>query len=131
SEAVARFYNPSTNCRQCVIANVQLKRDDCCTSECASEDDLDYNVPQPLESVLNRFGADGGADLPDQPAELEKVQREINRGCPVCVRILWDAGEGHFVVITGYVPGTSRLYVQDPFGPHEGEVSYSALSTNY
>jgi hypothetical protein len=130
-EAVARFYNPNTDCTQRAIAKLQLGPKFGYDAACGSDDGLPSNIPETLQSVLNQFDCDGGGDIPGRPAPLEKVQQQIENHRPVCVRVRWADGTGHFVVITGFVPGTERLYVEDPLGPNPHEVSYSVLSKGY
>ena len=51
---------------------------------------------------------------------FEQVQREIDRGRPVCAGITWNSGGGHFVVVMGYrvlASGAHQLYIADPLNP--------------
>jgi Papain-like cysteine protease AvrRpt2 len=135
AEAIAMYYNPATDCTQCVIANGRLSRDDCCGPECSSDDDLPFNIDSTLGSTLHMFGCDDGEDFPDQPAPLEKIQAKIDDQRPVCIRVVWTtggtAGRGHFVAIIGYLSGTDELLVADPFGPQLHHVSYKVLANAF
>jgi hypothetical protein len=55
-----------------------------------------------------------------RPLTFVEIQREIDRGRPVCVAIKWASGGGHFVVVRGYrelASGARQLYVADPLNP--------------
>jgi hypothetical protein len=39
----------------------------------------------------------------DSPLSFDDVAREIDAGNPICARIGWLNGSGHFVAVTGYV----------------------------
>ena len=86
---------------------------------CASPDDC--NEAQYLESALS-----GVARLKKwEPGSLsfEEIQNEIGRPLqlPVCVRIGWAGGGGHFVVIVGYRETKSGQQFVDVADPWYGD----------
>ena len=134
--SIAKFYNSKTDCSQCVIAITRLDDPACCDAECGTKDDAEYNVPSTLQSTLGICGCDNGVyPEPDVAPPIEDVQNQLIAGHPVCVRVVWTeddySGNGHFVVIDGFEPGTGQLYVLDPLGPEERDISYHELSFNY
>jgi len=66
-------------------------------------------VDQALESIqkLSRTA---------ERLSFAEIQEQLDQGLPVCVRIVWDEGGAHAVVITGYdtTGGARKLYVSDP-----------------
>lgn len=134
--SIADFYNPGTNCTQCIIAITRLEDPDCCDAECEKDDDAKYNIPSTLQSTLHICGCDDGVHpLPDVAAPLDKIESQLSNGRPVCVRVSWTEDEffggGHFVVIDGFEAGTGRLHVVDPLGREERDIHYDELSFNY
>jgi hypothetical protein len=55
-----------------------------------------------------------------RPLRFDELQREIDRGRPVCADIEWDSGGGHSVAVRGYrvlSSGVRQVYVADPLNP--------------
>ena len=53
-----------------------------------------------------------------KPLEFDALRQQIDQKLPVCVRIEWPDGGGHFVVISGYsiTPlGKQMVIVKDPW----------------
>ena len=75
--------------------------------------------PASLTQVLNVLHRQAGDPIVG-PVGFAQVQRAIDAGWPIPVRIVWDdaAGNAHFVVISGYSVsprGIARVQVDDPF----------------
>ena len=75
--------------------------------------------PFSLNQALNVLGRHAGDPIIGS-VSFEHVQQTIDGGWPIPVRIVWDdnAGNAHFVVITGYTvspSGGKFLQVDDPF----------------
>ena len=51
-----------------------------------------------------------------QPLTFQEVRAQLDQNLPVCVRIAWDTGGFHCVVISGYDTsgGIPRVHVSDP-----------------
>jgi hypothetical protein len=48
-------------------------------------------------------------------ANFGNLQSELDAGRPMCVRIEWRGGTGHFLVVDGYYPETpENVHVRDP-----------------
>ncbi|MEP1354229.1 MAG: papain-like cysteine protease family protein [Tateyamaria sp.] len=103
---VNHFYDPQSGRTQCDVVNRRLGRDDCCVSNNG-----------PLPAACN---AQSGLTLPLYEAchhrvtyanqlSFTEVVAEIENDRPVCVRVVWyqGLGDGHFLVITGYIKGES------------------------
>jgi hypothetical protein len=121
--SVQQYFEPATEpaleLKQCAIADMVLHTNLCCPYPefC--------NQPAALETALKKIHKWRKSLNPDPltgPGTLTfaEVQREIDRGRPVCVGIRWYQGGGHFVVIRGYrvlASGAQQLYIADPDNP--------------
>jgi hypothetical protein len=98
--------------RQCEIANDQLqaKHGDCCAASCGT-DDAPFNLPGFLSRALDFVNCQ--RQMFETRQDLAKIQGEIRNKNPVCVRIQWNGGHEHFVVISGFGPG-NYVVVRDP-----------------
>jgi hypothetical protein len=137
--SVAAFSDAASPFTQCVIANSELERDDCCDFKC---DDLnvnpDINVPFMLGSSL---------DLVDclreeNPAQATRAQvlEEIAAGRPLCVLTIWSQdnpshgrarGGAHFLAIVGYRADTDVLALEDPFYGPTPEIGFELFCDEY
>lgn len=128
--SVAAHYG-SGGVRQCDIANLELKRKDCCRHPCNAKH-VDFNVASMLASPLNRLRCLDRLAR-NERAKPAEVRAELAAGRPLCVRTVWRDGGAHFVAIVGYRPDTTDdgvLVVDDPFwGP--GEYSYARFAEHY
>jgi papain like cysteine protease AvrRpt2 len=64
---------------------------------------------------------------------FSQLEQELDGSFPVCVRIGWDGGGGHFVVLSGYqqlTSGGQLVDVADPFYG-DGTITYDELSFSY
>jgi len=93
------------------VARDTLGRRTCC----ASSEQNPCNQAAALEKALatgpNFDGAQEGS------LEFAEIEQRLNNGLPVCARIGWSNGGGHFVVISGFsVSRTGRrsLFINDP-----------------
>jgi hypothetical protein len=130
SGAVAAYYNASTTWTQCAIADAELGRSDCCGAGASGA----CNVPWYLNSALSRVGH--LASFASGTLTFAIVQSEINAGRPVCARIGWSGGGGHFVALTCWyrnlLTGTQSVRVDDPWPAYGRSVwLFSAFSTAY
>jgi hypothetical protein len=98
--------------RQCEIANDQLKakHGDCCAAKCGT-DDAPFNLPGFLSRALDFVNCQRKMFKTKQ--DLAKIKAEIRNENPVCVRIHFNGGNEHFVVISGFGPG-NFVVVRDP-----------------
>jgi Papain-like cysteine protease AvrRpt2 len=123
--SVSHFYWFLSTWTQCLVANGELGRSDCCNSSVPSA----CNVPWYLDRVLtrtNNFVSITG------PVTFQQVRDEIDAGRLVGARIGWSGGGGHFMVIYGYslVVGTEYFDIDDPiYG--KSHLTVSDYSSNY
>ena len=109
STSVAGFFGVAT-WTQCSVVSEEVDDESCCTNGSSSA----CNVPWRLDKALRRVKAlekkSGG-----MPGDLRGVRREIDAGRPVCVRIGWSGGGGHFIAIEGYRADDASVAVEDPW----------------
>ncbi|MDJ0597691.1 MAG: papain-like cysteine protease family protein [Crocosphaera sp.] len=126
SVSVAKFFNPQSNWTQCALADAELNQVDCCVNGAS----LDCNKPWYFDRSLSRVvhlyqffaGNLGFATVDDDIT---------NWGCPVGVRIGWNAGGGHFVLISGTDSSNNFVVVKDPWGGATKNMPYNTLRNNY
>jgi hypothetical protein len=125
SVSVDRFYNSRSVWTECAIAAAELRLS-CCDS--AQQCNRVHLLDPPLKR-LTRLKQD---PLP-RVLTFSEIQQQIDAGNPVCVRIEWTDGGGHFTVISGYATsraGVNRVTLEDPFYGHS-EAAYDAFRTKY
>jgi Papain-like cysteine protease AvrRpt2 len=109
STSIAHFFG-STSWTQCSVVSKEVDDKSCCANGSSSK----CNVPWRLDKALRRVNAlkrksDG------MPGDLKGVRREIDEGRPVCIRIGWSGGGGHFIAIEGYRDDNASVAVEDPW----------------
>jgi Papain-like cysteine protease AvrRpt2 len=109
STSIAGFFGVTT-WTQCSVVSKEVDDASCCSNGSSSA----CNVPWRLDKALRRVNAlkkkSGG-----MPDDLKGVRREIDAGRPVCVRIGWSGGGGHFIAIEGYRADDASVAVEDPW----------------
>jgi hypothetical protein len=124
SASVSRYYVPASTWTQCRIANVQWGRSDCCGSGAAGA----CNNPSTLGTALSTVGHfDRQTSVQES---LQTLENELVAGRPVCIRVGWAGGGGHFVVASG-VEDDGFVWVSDPGGGTTALVAYNTLRTAY
>jgi hypothetical protein len=127
STSVSRFYNAASAWSQCSLANAELGETACCADGSTAACNRDWYLDRGLSRVGN-LQSWAGAAVP-----LSEVEHEVNAGRPLGVRIGWQGGGGHFVVLAGYDdPGTGPgfLRVEDPWYGRS-RMAYSAFRNAY
>lgn len=124
--SIDQFFNAATTWSQCLLANNQLQQTSCCVNPSTSQ----CNCPWYLDQALGAVGhlqsyVSAAAGFPD-------VQQQINQQDPLCARIAWANGGGHFVVIYGYDDSTPTddVLVADPWWG-VSQVPYSTFVSSY
>ena len=107
--SVSAFFNPNTTWTQCAIVNAELGRNDCCTNGSSAN----CNKPWYLDRALTRTG--NLVSMSSGAGTLSDVEQEIDNNRPLCVRIGWNGGGGHFVALDGYNHASNMVAVDDPF----------------
>jgi len=115
--SVDHYFSPNSTWTQCAIAKQVLHPAECWCGQPYTNETCDKaaHLEAALTVVQRPF-----TPLPGAVA-FEKIRGEIDSARPVCVRIQWQGGAGHFVIISGYRVLKSQLrqlVVLDPlFGP--------------
>lgn len=135
ASSVSHYYDETSPHTQCLIANIELNRHDCCDSPCGTTG-LEFDVPHTLGSPLNRVRCLSRLTF-DQRATRMQVQEEVSAGRPICVRTVWSGDEGgelgpaHFVAIVGYLPDTDGLVIEDPLNGPTPEIKFDRFCSDY
>jgi hypothetical protein len=133
---------PALELRQCKIANMVVQTDavlNPITDPKCCKDPQPCNQPASLETALKKIHKWRNTLVADSSTgatgtlTFAQVQREIDRGRPVCAGITWKSGGGHFVVVRGYralASGAHQLYIADPDNP-SNLVDYDEFTMAY
>jgi hypothetical protein len=125
STSVSHYYDPTSTWTQCLVANGELNRTDCCGGGASGA----CNVYGFLNSALQRVGhldhMDGSA------ISFGATRGEIAADRPVGIRVAWAGGGAHFLAIVGVLDATQDwVAVDDPiYGA--SDLTYTALKTAY
>ena len=110
SASVDHYFSPQSTLTQCQVAQEVLKTNGCCQNPQACD------VPATLQDALSAVGRLRGTL--QRALDFPEIRQLIDAGQPVCVRIQWESGGGHFVVLSGYrqlASGDQLVEVSDPF----------------
>ena len=111
STSVSHFYTPASVWTQCRVANRAWSRTDCCGSGASGPCNTWWYLQKALR-IVSVFRS--------WKASIEKfavVQAEIKNGNPLCLRVGWFNGGGHFLAIYGWQEtntGNQYYNVDDP-----------------
>ncbi len=111
SASVARYFDPHSPFTQCRVALRVTRKTDCCGSGREA-----CNEPGDLEDALR--AVERWKETRKGVLTFGEIQKQIDASTPVCVRIGWRGGGGHFVIIYGYrvlSSGVQQVEVADPF----------------
>ena len=139
--SVARFHDSDSRFRQCGVVRLVLSRahregdpdvprpvPPCCTKPVPRACNQPWYLEEGLDQVGRRRLRPKSGSL-----SFEKIRKRIDADRPVCARIAWKGGGGHFVVISGYHVsrnGVRQVDVEDPLtGP--ALVNYSDFVRRY
>jgi hypothetical protein len=110
SVSVDAFFNEKSDWTECKMAEKELNLSCCDAAQ-------QCNIVHPLDPPLTRVGRLRGAIVP-KPLTFDEITKEIDAERPICVRVQWSSGGGHFAVIVGYEQteaGVQRVDIADPF----------------
>jgi len=120
--SVAGFYESNDGGAQCELVNAERGLAKCC----ASGSDDDCNVAWYLDKALTRVGH--FRDLSEAKAPWDTVTTEVDANHPLGVRIEWNGGGGHFVIVAGY--DGEMLEIRDPWWG-DSSVAYDSFPDSY
>lgn len=123
--SVSQYYDPAGEWTQCQLANVELGQQTCCLNGATRA----CNRPWRLDSALQR--TDNLNRMTSNVSTLTEIHGEIDSSRPLALRIGWQGGGGHFVIVIGYSAGTDPLLsIEDPLRGRR-DITYSTLQTAY
>lgn len=96
STSVSHFYHSGSSWTQCKVVNTALSRTDCCGAAASEPCNQDGYLDQALTITGNLVNWTGAVE------PVHTVEHQINLNHPLCVRIGWSGGGGHFIALTGY-----------------------------
>jgi hypothetical protein len=111
STSVSHYFDHGSTWSQCKVANKTLSMSDCCGGGANGPCNIPYYLDQALTSTGNFDRFADGAEVP------AKVRSEIKAGRPLCIRVGWAGGGGHFLCIIGWIEaanGTLYYVLADP-----------------
>ncbi len=127
STSVSLFFNASSGWIQCDVANQAWSRTDCCGSGSSGP----CNKPWYLDKALS---ITGNLDRMTSHAEsFSTIQGEVKASRPLCMRVGWAGGGGHFLAIYGWLvgaSGTQYCRTDDPIYGRD-RVIFGKLQTSY
>jgi Papain-like cysteine protease AvrRpt2 len=124
--SVSHFYFSASSWTQCLVANGELSRGDCCTAPVPSPCNVSWYLDRALTRTSNFQSMVSGTITFDQ------IKAEIGAGRPIGARIGWSGGGGHFMVIYGCstVGATQYVDIDDPiYG--KSHPTLSTFTSNY
>jgi hypothetical protein len=122
SVSVNLYFDSKSTWQQCTVANNGLGQSSCCNNGDANE----CNQPWYLDRALTIVG---NLDSVEQRrGTMDEVSAALDASSPLCLRIGWNDGGGHFVAIYGY-SGTT-LNIGDPWFD-DAIVNYNSFPENY
>ena len=111
SVSVDLFFNPASTRTQCDVAKGVRSNPNCCSNKSTC------NEPARLQDALGQLGISRLRGVFRSSLDFDEIHAEIDKGRPVCVRIGWDHGGGHFVVLDAcqrLQSGEEMVHVLDP-----------------
>ncbi|AWN45561.1 hypothetical protein DK419_03850 [Methylobacterium terrae] len=127
--SVESFYDPTSRRSQCELAGEALGRTDCCSD--GASDPQKCNRPWYLDRALTITG--NLLDMRSSATSFAGIQRNVANDTPLCCRIGWYGGGGHFAVVKGWRIGSGGdqyLNIADPFYL-EQEVAFNEFPSLY
>lgn len=109
SLSVDRYFSPTSRMTQCAIAQQVLGVRGCSNVEAC-------NKPAKLQDALKSIHRLKGKPTAG-PMSFEEIQKCLDAGRPVCLRIGWESGGGHFVMLCGYRLSRSGIRLVDVEDP--------------
>ncbi len=136
TSSVSDYYSPKASWCQCKLASEMVRRTSNRRQHCCRPLSGGLlkacNQDWFLASALRIVGR-GGGRLKFGRLSFQAIRKNIRAGFPICVRIGWPDGSGHFVVIIGCNQssnGDEWVYVDDPLHGH-GTWLYQEFCGNY
>ncbi len=109
--SVCSFYSPASTWTQCSLVSAELGNPSCCTDGSTSACNQAWTLDTALQRTNNLLRWVSGT------VPADGIQTELGASHPICCRIGWNDGGGHFVAISGYQNDgvVEEVTVDDPF----------------
>jgi len=107
SVSINLYYHPTSGQTQCTVANAAMGQTTCCQDGSTPQCNQPWFLDQALQIVGNL-----NAWSPGKPP-FATAKREVDACRPLCLRIGWNGGGGHFVAVYGYA--SRDLNIGDPW----------------
>jgi hypothetical protein len=111
STSVSLYFDRHSQWSQCKVANTTLKKKDCCSGGAASVCNIPYFLDLALTTTGNFDRISNGEE------SFPVVRNEIEADRPLCIRVGWAGGGGHFLCIVGWIQAASGVeyyWLSDP-----------------
>ncbi|HEX9274821.1 MAG TPA: papain-like cysteine protease family protein [Casimicrobiaceae bacterium] len=122
SVSVNLYYHPASGQTQCAVANTAMGQTTCCVDGSTAQCNQPWFLDQALQIVGNLNVVTSGK------AALTRIKAEIDHCRPLCLRIAWNGGGGHFVAVYGYTHG--YISIGDPWYGNS-VVTYASFPSTY
>ncbi|MBA5686695.1 papain-like cysteine protease family protein [Rugamonas apoptosis] len=116
SSSVSKYFDSASQWTQCQVASAELSLQ-CCSD--GGPCNTWWYLDRALARTQNANGWFAGA------SDVQQTAGELGSGRPICIRVEWPDGGGHFLAVIGTYQdsaGTERLLLSDPIF---GSSSYS------
>jgi Papain-like cysteine protease AvrRpt2 len=120
--SVSHFRDAASPWTQCELATQELSRGDCCA---AGACDTDWFLDRALTRTGNLRSFSTGAE------SMPAIQGEVDGDLPLGVRVQWQGGGGHFVVVTGYDEVNNLVTISDPLEDAPVTLDYDSFVSRY
>jgi hypothetical protein len=112
ASTVSTFLAKSSPWSQCAIASAMFPGAQCCEEGSSSACNQRCDLDDALEKTANLK-----SPAVNDQVEIADLISELKAGRPVCIRIEWDSGSGHFAMIRGASTdgsGAGHVMISDP-----------------
>jgi hypothetical protein len=109
--SVSSFYSPASKWTQCFLVSAEVGSPSCCTNGSSSVCNQAWTLDTALQRTNNLVRWAPGT------VPAAGIQTELGVAHPICCRIGWNNGGGHFVALSGYQNDgvIEEVTVDDPF----------------
>lgn len=124
STSTSVFYDEHSPWTQCSLVSKVLNQPGCCQDGSTPQCNQPYYLDKGLGATGNLESVSTGAQTPTT------VQTQMDAIRPLAIRVGWQGGGGHFILISGIGEEQTMVAVQDPwFGP--SYIKYNVLVEKY
>ena len=122
--STSHHYDAASNWIQCEVVNEELGQTTCCQNGSSAL----CNVPWYLDRALTRTG--NLDTVASGRITFANLRQRIDASRAIGVRIGWNGGGGHFVILDGYNSNGTFVSVRDLWYG-DSTITYNAIATAY